>query len=205
MLLVELSWFIVVISLNTKTGDPDARMSIGEPAPIATISLKLPLFWPSDSEVWFAQAEALFITRRISAEKTKYDYIVTSLSPEFAAEVRDLILKTLDTDSYIKLKEQLIKCRAALEQCRLQRLFNTEELGDRKPTQSLWHIQQLLGEIANTIDGSFLYQLFLQRFPSNVLMVLASTADTTSIDELANLADKIMEVSMPTSSMSAIS
>ena len=58
MLLVELSWFIVVISLNTKTGDPDSRMSIGEPAPIATISLKLPLFWPSDSEVWFAQAEA---------------------------------------------------------------------------------------------------------------------------------------------------
>ena len=48
MLLVELSWFIVVISLNTKIGDPDARMPIIEPAPIATVSLKLLPFWPSD-------------------------------------------------------------------------------------------------------------------------------------------------------------
>ena len=48
MLLVELSWFIVVTSLNTKIGGPDARISIIEPAPITTVSLKLPPFWPSD-------------------------------------------------------------------------------------------------------------------------------------------------------------
>ena len=66
-------------------------------------------------------------------------------------------------------------------------------------------MQQLLWEKANTTDGSFLCQLFLQRLLSNVRIVLASTADTTSIDKLANLADKIMEVATPTSSISAVS
>ena len=172
---------------------------------VATISLKLPPFRPSDPEVWFAQVEAQFATRGISAQKAKYDYIVASLSPEFAVEVRDLILKAPDTDPYVTLKEQLIKRTAASEQRRLQQLFNAEELGDRKPTQLLRRMQQLLGEKASTTDGSFLRQLFLQRLPSNVRMVLASTADTTSIDELANLADKIMEVATPAPSISAVS
>ena len=176
-----------------------------DPSTSVAISLKLPSFLPSDPEIWFAQVEAQITTRSISAQKTKYDYTVASLSPEFAAEVRYLILKVPDTDRYVKLKEQLIKCTAVSEQCRLQQSFNAEELEDWKPTQLLWCMQQLLGGKANTTDGSFLLQLFLQRLPSNVRMILASTADTTSIDELSNLADNIMEVATPTLSISAVS
>ena len=184
-------------------------MSLEEPADrstsVATVSLKLPSFWPADPEVWFAQVEAQFATRGISAQKTKYEYVFASLSAEFAVEVRDLIPKPPKTDQYNKLKEQLIKCTAASEQRRLQQLFNAEELGDRKPTQLLQCMQQLLGEKASTTDGSFLQELFLRRLPSNVCMVLASTADTTSLDKLASLADKIMEVATPTSSVSVVS
>jgi hypothetical protein len=64
-------------------------------------------------------------------------------------------------------------------------------------------MQQLLGEKAATTDGSLLKELFLQRLPANVRMVLASTGDSTSLDDLAQLADKITEVTMP--SVSAVS
>ena len=40
-------------------------------------------------------------------------------------------------------------------------------------------------------------ELFLQRLPPNVRMVLASTPDTGNITELAQLADKVMEVAAP--------
>ena len=127
---------------------------------VTTISFQLPSFWPSDPKIWFAQVEARFTTRDISAQKTKYNYIVASLSPEFPAEVRDLILKVLETDPYIKVKEQFIKQIAVSEQRRLQQLFNAKELGDRKPTQLLQRMQQLPREKANTTDGSFLCHCF---------------------------------------------
>ena len=59
-------------------------------------------------------------------------------------------------------------------------------------------MQQLLGDRPDIADGSFLWELFLQRLPANVRMVLASTPDTTSLEDLAELADKIVEVATPT-------
>jgi len=72
-----------------------------------------------------------------------------------------------------------------------------EELGDRKPTQLLHHLQQLAGDMPGFNNGSFICELLLQCLPSNVRMVLASTWDDTPIEELAQLADKIIEVTVP--------
>lgn len=169
---------------------------------VSAFTLKLPPYWSSDPEMWFQQVEAQFRTRGITAQRTKFDYIVASLSPEFATEVRDLIIRPPDTDPYNALREQLIKRTTASEQRKLQQLFSAEELGDRKPTQLLRRIQQLLGERATTTDGTFLRELFLQRLPSNVRMILASTSASSTLDELAELADKIMDVASP--SVSAV-
>ena len=164
-------------------------------AVIGAVSLKIPPFWPTDPQIWFAQVEAQFSTRGISSEKTKFEHIVSSLAPDYALEVRDLILSPPSVSPYSVLKEQLIARTAASEQRRLQQLFHSEDLGDRKPTQLLRRMQQLLGEHGCT-DNTFLRELFLQRLPPNVRMVLAST-DTKELPALANLADKIMEVATP--------
>ena len=58
-------------------------------------------------------------------------------------------------------------------------------------------MQQLLGDKATNSNGAFMRELFLQWLPSNVHMVLTSTPDAGSLDDLTQLANKIMEVATP--------
>ena len=157
--------------------EPQAEAS---PANVAAVHLKLPSFWPSDPQVWFAQVEA-----QLLPDGSQHN---APGSTTFFSR-----LQTLHTTLF---RQQLIQRTAASKQRRLQQLFNTEELGDRKPTQLLRRMQQLLVDKAATIDNSFMRELFLQRLPANVRMVLASTPETT-LYQLAQLADKVVEVAAP--------
>ena len=141
--------------------------------------------------------------RNITNQRTKFDHVVAALAPEFATEVRDLLLQPPADTPYDILRAQLIKRTAASEQRRLRQLFTAEELGDRTPSQLLRRLQQLLGDAAGpNPDNTFLRELFLQRLPSHVRMVLASSGDMP-LEALATLADKVMEVASP--SVSSVS
>ena len=164
------------------------------PAAVSAISLKLPPFWPADPDLWFAQVEAQFSTRGITVEKTKYDYIVSVLAPDAATTVRDLILSPPADTPYATLKKELIKRTAGSHQQKLQKLLSGVELGDQKPSQLLRRMRQLWSGDA---DDILFRELFLQRLPANVRMVLASADPSISLDALAETADRVMEVSGP--------
>lgn len=179
----------------------------GEPTPlIGVVSLKLPPFWPADPALWFAHVESLFATRGISSQVTKFHYAVSALSPSEAAEVRDIIMTPPTDVPYDRLKHELVKRTTASEQRRLRQLLTEEELGDRKPSQLLRRMRQLIGTAA--IDDSILRELFLQRLPSNARMIL-TTSTGVSLDAMAELADKILEnasstVDSPTLAITAL-
>ena len=122
---------------------------------------------------------------------------MASLSPEFATQVRDLILCIPDTTPYDTLKGQLITRTTLPEQRRLQQLLTSTELGDQRPMQLIHRMQQLLGGGAVDADAKLLRELFLQRLPGNVRMILASFGDTKTLDELAELGDNIMAAGPP--------
>ena len=73
------------------------------------------------SQIWFPQIKAQFDTLRIISQKTKFDHIVASLTPDYAQMVRDLILFPPTTIPYTALKAQLIPIEApkALQLLRL--------------------------------------------------------------------------------------
>ena len=178
-------------AFTSGTTDTEHSSTASFPPAVSAVSLKLPPFWPGDPELWFAQVEAQFDLRGITAQTTKFSYVMASLTQEFAHKVRDVLLHPPADEPFIHLKRQLITRLCASEQKRIRQLLSEEQLGDRTPSQFLRHLQQLQG--STTVESALLQELFLQRLPSQVRMVLASTPDLP-LERQALLADNLIEI-----------
>ncbi|XP_064456872.1 uncharacterized protein LOC135367501 [Ornithodoros turicata] len=163
---------------------------------VTAVAVKLPPFWDRNPAIWFAQAEAQFHLSGITSQTTRFYNVISALSPTAAEEVHDLITSPPPEHPYDRLKAALLKRTSTSDRERLRQLLSAEELGDRRPTQLLRRMKQLLGDDVSAAGDRFQHQLFMQRLPTNVQMVLA-TASNLPLDELASLADAVMEVASP--------
>lgn len=176
---------------NSTAGTPMAETAGASTATTAAISL--PAFWPSRIELWFATAEARFDLAypKVTQETTKFNHVLTVLSPEIAEEVADLITKPDSTEPYTKLKQAIISRTSLSESQKLKQLLSGEELGSRKPSQLLRHMRQLV-KSAGYVNDTVLQELFLQQMPSTVKPILVSLNNTT-LEQMAEIADRIIE------------
>lgn len=133
------------------------------------VSLKLPAFWTSQPEVWFAQAEAQFTLRGIAAEDTKYYYVIASLDQQTAARLLDLINRPPRENQYTVLKERLIDTFGCNKYERAARLLHFRQLGDSKPSTLMDEMLALLG---NHPPCLLFEQLFLERLPEDIRIQL---------------------------------
>ena len=173
-----------------------------QPAPATQVSpqvhrvgVKLPVFWPYKTALWFAQADAQFSIANITQDATKYSYIVSHLDSRYAADVEDIILNPPAQDAYTHLRTELIRRLSLSEEQRVRQLLMEEELGDRKPSQFLRHLRSLAG--TTQVQDNLLRQLWLQRLPPQVQAILQTQAEIP-LNKVATLADKITEVTPPT-------
>ncbi|XP_077553169.1 uncharacterized protein LOC144167911 [Haemaphysalis longicornis] len=173
---------------------------------IAALAIHLPPYWEHNPTLWFLQAESQFALSGITSQERKFHYVVRALPATAAEEVADILasfIRNPPATAYDKLKAALLERTAPSERTCLQQLLYTEELGDRRPTQLLRRMTQLLGSRAQAMDGALLRELFLQRLPANVQMALA-TSSSMDLPSLASLADKVMEITSTASPIAAV-
>ena len=69
------------------------------------VAIKLPTFWTSQPRVWFAQAEAQFVIRKITADDTKYYHVLSALDQDTATRLLDLISSPPSENKYQTLED----------------------------------------------------------------------------------------------------
>ncbi|BHF82041.1 hypothetical protein SprV_0802517700 [Sparganum proliferum] len=164
--------------------------------PIAGIhTFDLPSVWLGDIALWLRTVESRFAFRQITREDTKFHYVVAALPMEIATDLRDIIDCPPTEAPYTALKEALISRISLSTQKRLQRLISEEDLGDRKPTQLLRRLEQLAD--GQKLDATMFKQLFLQRLPPIVQAILAPNIPSSTVQTLAETADRILEYYQP--------
>ena len=128
--------------------------------------------------------------------------VVSSLAPEVADEVRDLLLSPPADDPYGALRATLVDRTQNSEKVRLQELLSQEVLGDEKPSRLLRKMEQLLGD--KSMDDSLLYEMFVQRLPPGVRFVLSTVPGALTARELDGLADRVVESTTAASLVTAV-
>ncbi|XP_064469983.1 uncharacterized protein LOC135384726 [Ornithodoros turicata] len=176
-------------------GDPQAPAQPLPPS-LAGVAVKLPPYFDRNPAVWFLQAEAQFDLASVTTQQTKFYHVISALTPAAAEEVYDVLATSSPTPPYDQLKKALLQRITVSDRSCIQQLLSAEELGDRRPTQLLRRMRQLLGSQPTVTDDTFFRELFLQRLLQNVQMVLATASDI-SLDKLATLADAVVEVANP--------
>ncbi|XP_050500928.1 uncharacterized protein LOC126880896 [Diabrotica virgifera virgifera] len=123
----------------------------------------------------------------------RFDPTILKFGSSYISEVRDIIVSPPATERYVKLKSELIKRLSASQQQKIKILLEHEELGDRRPSQFLRHLQYLAG---TTVPDNIVRSLWLGRLPSSTQAILATQA-IASLDAVAELADTISEAITP--------
>jgi len=159
---------------------------------VTAVALKLPNFWVGNPEVWFAQAEAQFATRQpqITADDTKYNYVLAALDNAAATEVQALILAPPANGKYDALRAALVEAFGKTQEQKDAELLALNGLGDRTPTALLRYIQSL-----NANPETLIKAIFLAQLPIEVRRVLAASSKT-ELSDLAKEADKVMRAAV---------
>ncbi|BHF69573.1 hypothetical protein SprV_0301261900 [Sparganum proliferum] len=155
----------------------------------------LPACGLSDIALWLRTVESRFALRRITKEETQFHYLVAASPLEIATDLRGIMDSQLTETPYTTLKKALISCVSPSTQKRLQPLISEEDLGERKPTQLIRRLEQL--SEGQQLEDTMFKQLLLQRLSSSVQAPLAPNILSSSVQMLAETADRKLEYYQP--------
>ena len=137
--------------MTLQIGDTDRNMpdthtleASSDSSVVYHIAPKIPNFWADDPELFFIRVEAEFSKAhpKITAEQTKFSYLVGSLDKDHAMLVRSQLVSPDSTEPYSALKRELIRQFTLPEHSRLA-LAQAETLSGKKRSNLLCRLSKI--------------------------------------------------------------
>ncbi|KYN50060.1 PREDICTED: uncharacterized protein LOC108771186 [Cyphomyrmex costatus] len=167
--------------------DPQGEVNV-------TRIVKLPPFWKDNPFLWFTQVEAVFALSRITADETKFRYVIVNLDQNILPFVSDILASPPAENKYGALKTRIISSFDESNESKLRRLLRGHELGDEKPSHFLQRLRNLA---AGQCNEAVMRTLFLEQMPESVRSILA-ISELTDLSKLAQQADRVVDVTRNT-------
>ncbi|GFT06354.1 uncharacterized protein TNCV_1145451 [Trichonephila clavipes] len=139
------------------------------------------------------QCDSAFVLSQITQDETKFAALVSMLNSETLSHVSDISLSPPAANKYKTLSGRLISEFADSEHQKINKLLTELQLGDDKPSHLLRKMKELSG---GQLLDEFLKNLWSQRLPSQIQAVLS--VSSKNFDKLAEIADKVADVDLPT-------
>jgi len=178
-----------IANIGEQTPNP-----INPPEHVEKVSVKVPTFWEKAPELYFANIEAQFKISGITHDTTKYYAVIASLNSDVLSHISDIVLNPPATGKYEAIKVRLISEFADSQEKRLKALLSEMVLGDDRPSHLLRKMTQLAG---TNISAEIVKSLWLKRLPQQTQAILAIA--NVDINNLAQMADKLVEINSPPS------
>ncbi|XP_060810826.1 uncharacterized protein LOC132904439 [Amyelois transitella] len=177
----------------SQSTQPDPAHVHNQPE-IANISLalRIPPFWRDRPRLWFYSFEAATHEQR-KGEQKMAQMVIARLEKQDIEQISDLLYNPPETNPYQAIKERLITAYEESDSRQFQKLLSEMELGDQKPTHLLRRMRDLARD---RIPDATLRLMWTNHLPAHIRSVLAvseSFSSKTALEELALLADKMME------------
>ncbi|KAL4084480.1 hypothetical protein QTP88_028293 [Uroleucon formosanum] len=137
--------------------------------------------------------EGSFTSAGITADSTKFEYVIGALPPKYAVHIKDIIMTPPSNSKYVKIKQDLIKRLSASQEEKTRQLLERVEIVDLKSSQFLHHLQSLAD---SSVPETLLRTLWMGRLPKSIQVALAIVKDN-KLEYLAVHADNIADASGP--------
>ena len=147
---------------------------------------KLPDFWTGSPAAWFGVAEAQFALRGIVTQRDRFS-LVAAVLPESSARRVTHLLAAPGDNCYTDLRVALLAAHQLTAFQKAEKLLSSEPLGDRRPSELLAEMLEL---VQPGDERTNLFALiFLRRLPAAVRLLLTED-NTEDVRALADKADR---------------
>ena len=172
--------------------------AVGALNSVNSVAVKLPGFWKDNPSGWFRQAESAFRLRHppITAERTRYDHVVTALDSKTSLELSAVMDNPPVGGEYTALKAALMLTFDQTQMAKDTELMSITSLGDLKATAMLRRMTRLA--TPGSVETNIFRHSFLSVLPTDVRAILANEDGTLA--ELAVKADRVIEARGATAS-----
>jgi hypothetical protein len=163
--------------------DGDAGLALSL-ATVGRVTVKPPVFYRSNPQVWFRQMESQFALAGITSGITKFHHIMGAIPEDVAINLPN------DLTTYDTLKEQIVSIYQKNKDELLEEALGSITLDGQKPSVCLLRIKRKLQECNLTIDEDVVRHRILQAMPFSTKASL-SAHSSLPLDQFAKLADTI--------------